>query len=86
MRNTHVGLHSNYSSDDLRGVPDGVEDYKNELDGKFEHAALDDDFDGSPACPCRKLRVVRREIPDAASDKGCHYHGRAQWKRESGKM
>jgi hypothetical protein len=27
-------------------------------------------------------RLARREIPDARSDEGCHYHVRAQWKRE----
>ena len=84
MRDTYVGLHSNHSNDALRGVPDGEEDYENELHGKIEHATLDDNFEGSLACPSRELRVVRREIPDAPSHECCHYHVRAQWKRESG--
>ena len=82
MRSTHVDLHSNRSNDGLSRVPDCVEDYENELHGKIEHAALNDDFYGSPACPGRELRVTRRETPDAASNEGCHYHVRAQWKRE----
>jgi hypothetical protein len=90
VRNTHVDLHSNHSDDALRGVPDGEEDDENELHGKIEHAALDNDIDGSLACPCRELRAMhvtrlaRREIPDTRSDEACHYHVRAQWKREGG--
>ena len=90
VRNTHVDLHSNHSDDALRRVPDGKEDDENELHGKIEHAALDDDIDGSLSCSCRELRtthvarLARREIPDARSDEGCHYYVRAQWKREAG--
>lgn len=90
MKNTHVDLYGNHSNDALCGVRDGEEDDENELHGKVEHAALDDDIDGSPACPCRESRAThvahpaRREIPDAHSDEGCHYHVRAQWKREGG--
>jgi hypothetical protein len=90
VRDTHVDLHSNHSDDALRGVLDGKEDDENDLHGKIEHAALDDNIDGSLACPCWELRarhvarLARREIPDASSDEGCHYHVRAQWKREGG--
>ena len=70
-------------------VPDGHEDGENDLHGKIEHAALDDDFDDSLACPCRESRTrhvgrLAREIPDARTDEGRHYHVRAQWKKEGG--
>ena len=84
MRNTHEDLHSNHFSDAQRGVSDGKKDDENELCGKIEHAALDDDIDGSPTYPCRELhtthlaRLARREIPDASSNEGRHYHVRDQ--------
>jgi hypothetical protein len=81
--NTHIDLHSNQSDNIFRRMPDSVEDDENELHSKIEHAALDDDIDDSLVCPGRELRAAR-EIPDARSDEGSHYHVRAQWKREAG--
>ncbi len=94
MGNTHIDLHSDNSNDTLSGVPDGKEDDENELHGQIEHTALDDDIDGSPACPCRELRTVhvacptRREVPNAPGDEGGHDHvrsnGRVKAARPSG--
>ena len=91
MRNTHVDLHSDHCSDALCGIPGGKEDGQNELRDKIEHAALDDDIDGSAAYSCWEFhttnlaRLARREIPDASGNEGRHYHVRAQCKRENGK-
>ena len=88
MRNTHIDLYCNHFSDALRGVLDGDEGNENELCGKIEHATLYDDIDGGASHPCRDFpahatyvaRLARREVPDAPSDEGRHYHVRAQWK------
>ena len=88
MRNTHVDLHRNPRNYGQRGEHAGIADDENELHGKIEHAALDDDVDDSAAYPSREFpihatrvaRFARREEPDAPSDEGRHYHVRAQWK------
>ena len=85
MKNTHVDLYRNTYNYAHRWEPAGEADDENELHGKIEHAALDDDVDGSAAYPCRELprraahvaRLARREIPDAPSNEGCYYHVRA---------
>ena len=83
-------MHSNYSGDAQHGVSNDTEDDENELHDELEHAALDDDFDDSPACPCRELHathvacLARREIPDVRTDEGGRYHGRAKWRGDEG--
>ena len=93
MKNTHVDLNRNPYNYALRGEPAGDADDDNKLLGKIEHAALNNDVEGSAAYPRREMPIhathvahlERREVPDTSSNEGCHYHVRAQWKRVGGK-
>ena len=85
MKNTHVDLYRNpVNYVQCRDPADDADD-NNKLLGKIEHAAPDDDIDGTAAYSCGELpirashiaRLARREVPDAPSNEGCHYHVRA---------
>ena len=82
VKNTHVDLYRNPYNYAQRGELADEADDENKLHGKIEHSALDDDIDGSKAYPCREfpirathvVHLARREVPNAPSNEGCHYH------------